>query len=256
VIAGGSLALAKRASYTLGPTWSSVQLNVGALDLWNGGLFVDWRPIRELRLGYDLHRQHAGVYPGFSVRTSTSGARTFGPAIEDPNFTDNRVRASWRAFDVGWLRADARFRVRPDRKEWRWGGALDLDHLGLGGLFVRGHLARAVVSFDQEMGKPNLARTLWSAAGGYRVLGFDGEAGASFIDRAAGPISSRVSERPGPTAPINLAPFVLEAQRILYARLFYAGDLWFAGLDAEQNLENQKEQRFFAQLGVLVEEAW
>lgn len=254
---GGQAAFAQRAGYTLGPTWTRVQLRVHALDLWNGAIFSEWRPIPGFRLAHDLHTQRAGVFRD-GVDVSGGAPVPSVPAVQDPTFTDNRFRVAVRPLDLGWVRAEFRLRVRNDRQERRYGGSVDLDQVAFRGLFLRGALAYEDIAFDAPAG-PNLNRMLWSASAGYRIAGFDAEAGGSFIERKAGPISSRLfnpAPPNEPTAPVNLAPFVLEAQRILFARLFYAGELWFAGIDFEQNLENKSEQRLFAQLGVLLEEAW
>jgi len=53
----------------------------------------------------------------------------------------------------------------------------------------------------------------------------------------------------------DLAPFVLDAQRVVFLRGFYSADEWFLGLDAEKSLE-ESELRFFVQAGVLWGAEW
>jgi hypothetical protein len=248
ISAGGQIAFSQRASYLLGPTWTTVALSVHAADLFSGSFFVDWRPLKELRLTYDLQYQRTEI---------ARDGQTSQLALVDPRFTDNQLRAAYRLFDVGWLRGAFRWRARNDRQERRYTIGADLDRLPLLGLFARGFVTYEDVSLDHP--GPNLDRTLWSASLGYRLSGLDLEAGASFIERRAGPLSGLVAtprDPNDPSRPVDLSPFVLEAQRIAFVRAFYAGDIWFAGLDAEQNLVDAHERRFFAQLGALVEGEW
>ncbi len=81
----------------------------------------------------------------------------------------------------------------------------------------------------------------------------------SFIERTAGPLSGRVFNHDDPmqpTRPVDLSPFVLEAERIAFVRAFWGTDAFFAGLDAEQNLLDRREQRFFLQIGGRMEATW
>jgi hypothetical protein len=257
--AGGQIAFAQRASYVLGPTWTDISLSLQAVGFWNGVFYVDFRPLKELRFNYDLQSQRAeidrtGLLAG---APSDTGMRSLIPAFVDPRFTDNQLRAAYRFLDVGWVRAMFRWRLRSDRHELRYGGSLDLDRIGVPGLLARGFVLRENVTLDNP--GPDLDRTLWSASAGYKNFGLDVEAGVSFIERRAGPLSSRaasIRDPADPSRPVDLSPFVLEAQRIAFVRAFYGSGAWFTGLDAEQNLADSKEQRFFIQLGALVEGDW
>jgi hypothetical protein len=257
LILGAELAIAERAGYFLGPTWSEASVEAQAFDFWSTGFFADWRPTREVSLGYALHAQRTGLFRVGFLGTPAIGA----PPGFDPRFTDNRLHAGLRVLDRGWIRADGRLRHRSDRNEWRGGASIEADDLDLGGLYARASLSYEDVVFEDDgRPHPDLDRALWSIAAGWRAdLGLEAEIGASFIDRADTPISSRRFQRaaPGePSSPEDLAPFVLEAERIVFARAFYAGDVWFGGLDLEQSLEDTGELRLLVQLGALLEAAW
>src|SRR5262249_19910237 len=130
LFAGGHLAFAQRASYVLGPTWSSVDLQVQALDLWNGVAYLEWRPVSWIRLGYNFHTQSTGVFFA-GIKTSTGSATL--PASSEPRFTDNEVTLGFNVPDLGMIRPGVRYRIRPDRKEVRAG--LSYDMYKLFGLF-------------------------------------------------------------------------------------------------------------------------
>jgi hypothetical protein len=252
---GGTVAFTQRASYVIGPTWSAFALQVHALDFLSATGFADYRPIKEIRLGYDIDLQRIAVFR----EGLQAAAAPFMPTLQDPRFFDQRVRAAWHPHDIAWIRADARLRFRPDRREQRYSGAVDIDHLLQRGICVRSWAAYEVVAFDPTDPKPNLDRFLWSFSAAYRAEGLDLELGASFIERRAGPISSRIfdhAQPSGPATPVDLSPFVLEAQRIAFLRMFYADESWFAGIDAEQNLDDAHERRIFAQVGLLFDGAW
>jgi len=244
---GGQIGLAQRADYVIGPAWSAVAIDVHAFDLMQATAFAEWRPFSVLRLGYGNKSQHAALVSGLGG---------------DQSFLDNSVRVAYRVLELGWVRGDGRLRSRPDRSELRGGLTLDLDEvvqIETVNIGVRGYLAHEGVSFDDPTGKPNLDRTLWSASFAVRWKELDTEAGVSFIDRVATPISSRVFDPTNPArpdSPEDFSPFVLEAQRYLFVRAFYATEVWFAGLDFEENLSDASEQRFFVQLGAHWGTSW
>lgn len=257
VFAGGEVAFAERATYVLGPTWREIELTAQAIDLWNGVLYVDWRPLRSLRFGYDFHTQRTAVFrKGLEIESEPELAAV----PDEPRFADHRITAAHRVLDRAWARGDLRLRLRPDRHERRYGGSLEVDELGIEGLIFRGSAAYEDVVFDDESApRPDLDRLLWSASLGYRIAALEAEAGASFIDRRSGPLSGRRFDRasPGdPGSPVDLAPFVLDAQRFAFVRAFYADEHFFGGIDVEQSLEDGGELRLLFQAGLLVEASW
>jgi len=241
---GGAISFLGRAGFTLGPVWSTVDVDVSALDLFNGHVWAEWRPLPSLRARYTFHHQSVAA---FRARVSFGGATI---TDEAPRFLDNRIDLGWRFFDLGWLRPELRHRIRNDRTELRGGGRLEVDTLGVPGLVLRGRLLYEDVRFDAE--GPDLDRLLWSAAVGYKKYGVDAELGARLLERAAAPVSGRADV---PREIEDLAPFVLDAQRVVFLRGFYSADEWFLGLDAEKSLE-ESELRFFVQAGVLWGAEW
>lgn len=247
---GGRLVVAQQASYVLGPTWAGAEIAVEAADLWSGLAWAQWEPRGDLELAYDLHGQRAGVFRA-GWRT---GEGDLDPALVEPGFVDNRVRAGWRPGDLGWLRTDLRWRARPERHELRYGVSADADALPVPGLTARGG-----VFLDSLVGDPAFARPVdrlfWRAAVGYRDASLDVEVGASFVERAANPVSGRLDHPVDPTRTGDLSPFVLEAQDIAFVRAFYTARRWYGGVDLEHGFA-PGEFRVMLQAGVLEELRW
>ncbi len=136
----------------------------------------------------------------------------------------------------------------------------DIDDLGIEGLFTRAMLQIDDVFADdgaQDVGAVD--RLLWRASAGYSRGGIDLEAGASFIDRASGPVTGRSVSPVDPGVPgssTDLSPFVLQAQNIVFARAFASSRQWFIGGDLEANVEDVPEIRAFLQVGALMESRW
>jgi hypothetical protein len=150
-----------------------------------------------------------------------------------------------------------RFRVRPDRQEWRFGGTADLAPEWAHGLCLRGNfIFEKMVQTGAELAPAD--RYYWSASLGWRWRGLDVSAGASDVERTALPLSSRTYTPydDGPNKPVDVSPFVLAAQRLGFVRAFYGTGIWFAGLDFEQSLTDGRERRFFVQLGARLEKEW
>jgi len=242
---GGHAALAQRATYVLGPNRADATVEIDSVDLATGVLWASWRPAEPLRLDYDLHGQR-GVF------------LAAGDDLVDPNFLDNRVRVTG-SHKLGVARLDGRLRLRPERQERRFGGSLDANQLGIPGLFARGRLFYDDIVNASEGGDDvgGLDRGLWSASLGYDRQGISLEAGASFIERAAVPVSGRVGNTVGAGAltPDDLSPFVLEAQRVGYLRGFWVHRLGFVGADLEHQL-GDAEWRVYVQIGSFLETAW
>ena len=264
VAVGGQLAFAERASWELGPTWSEVELDVQTVDLWDAVLYADWRITRHLRLGYDLLTQRAGVFrAGFRTAPSdpTDDELTFTASpVDEPRFTDHRLRAAWRALDRGWLRLEGRHRTRPEREEVRVVVSVDADRLWPDGLFARGRVSYDDVDPRAGRGTPfDVDRRFWLGAIGYRLDRVEIEIGASRLERLSGPVSGRRFdlERPGEPGTVeDLHPFTLEQQGIAFVRAFYERGGWFTGFDVERNLEDADEVRFFLQLGAHLGTEW
>lgn len=255
LVGGAEVATAQRASYVLGPTWSSVELTARTVDLFYAVAFLELRPFKSLRLAYDFHFQQAGLFRE-GLRLDANDPQLTAVGVT-PQFIDNRLRVRWRPLGLGWLGPEARLRVRPDWHEWRVGGSADLAPDWALGLCLRGgftyeklvQTGAALVPAD---------RSYWTASLGWRGRGLDVAVGASNVQRSALPLSGRVYTPydDTPNMPVDLSPFVLEAQRIAFARVFYGSELWFAGLDFEQSLTDVRERRVFAQLGARLEKEW
>jgi len=250
---GGHVAFAQRAAYVLGPNRADAAVAIDSVDLASGVAWASWRPVDPLRLDYDLHAQQAAFRYG-----GDDGARD--TTLVDPNFVDNRVRVTG-SHDLGVARGDARLRLRPDRQERRIGGGLDANQLVVPGLFARGR-----AFYDDIVNGPDspatddvgaVDRTFWSASLGYDRQGLSLEAGASFVERAAVPVSGRVGNTVGAGAltPDDLSPFVLEAQRIGFLRGFLVTRHGFVGADLERQL-GDAEWRMYVQVGTFLERSW
>lgn len=249
--AGVNGAVAERATYVLGPVPEDPELAVQALDLFHALGWVSLRASDDVRLDYDALHQAAEL--------SRGGVDAIPPGeleLVDPTFTDNRLKAALRPADLGWIRPDVRLRLRPARTELRYGIGADATELGIPGAFLSGAVYVDDVLMDRTADDvASVDRLLWTASTGYHDGGFEGEVGASFIDRAAAPVSGRVSAPGQPTTSDDLSPFVLEAENVLFARAFFAGRRCFGGLDLEVNALDP-EVRAFLQLGVLTEAEW
>jgi hypothetical protein len=114
--------------------------------------------------------------------------------------------------------------------------------------------------FRKQPGELPADSSFWYASLGWRGKGFDVALGASDVERVNQPLSGRIYVPPGyeggAATPVDLSPFVLQAQRIAYARVFYAMNLFFAGIDFEQNLVDGAERRVFLQLGARLDKEW
>ena len=122
---GGQAAFNQQVTYLLGPTWSDLGVEVTAVDLWRGLVWADFEAREWLRLKIDVHHQEVGAYALGAV--DTNDARL---DLQEPRFTDLRGESDVGLWGHGWLRPLARYRIRHDRREWRWGTALELDDLG------------------------------------------------------------------------------------------------------------------------------
>lgn len=246
----------EQATVRLGPSWSTLDLDVEALDLWHASGFVRWRPNRDWRFRYALHSQRAAVYRvGLQLPDGLGGIEQVSDPGFTPQFTDHGLRGERRfvlGATQGWIRANARYRVRPDRSELRFGGELQANDLLREGVTLR--LAGFYDRISERGGHPIVLdgdRRYLSAALGFGQGGWHIEAGGQWLDRD-GPYSGRTFTVADPDEPVNPRDhslFVLEAQTNAFVRAFWTGRTYFAGLDLEHNLEDGGEFRVFAQLG-------
>ncbi len=246
----------EQATFRLGPSWSALDLDAEALDLWHASGFVRWRPNRDWRFRYALHSQRAAVYRvGLQLPDGLGGIEQVSDPGFTPRFTDHALRAERRfvlGATQGWVRANARYRVRPDRSELRLGGELHANDLLREGVTLR--LAGVFDRISERGGHPIALdgdRRYLSAALGFGQDGWHIEAGGQWLDRD-GPYSGRTFTVVDPDEPVNPRDhslFVLEAQTNAFVRVFWTGRRYFAGLDLERNLEDGGEFRAFAQLG-------
>ncbi len=255
LVLGGEVATAQRASYVLGPTWTSVELRARTADVFYAVGFVELRPLKSLRIDYDLHHQQAALFRE-GLRLDPNDPQVTADGFT-PSFTDNRLRVRWRPFGLGWLGPEVRLRLRPDWNEWRIGANADLAPGWARGVCVRG-----LFTYEKMAAKGSALapadRSFWSASLGWRGHGLDVALGASDVERSVLPISSRVYTpyNDTPTQPVDLSPFMLQAERIAFVRAYYGSGIWFAGLDFEQSLIDGRERRVFAQLGARLDKQW
>jgi len=249
--AGARIVLADRATYVLGPTWSDVSLDVKP-GFYSGHLYGRWRPSDPIALDLDVLGQQAGV-----ARAGTDYDEPFDDTL--PSFVDTRLRAGFRPASIGWVRPEVRLRVRPDRTEVRWGGGVDVLDVGVPGLFAKGRLyVEHLFGSSDPKWSPGVDRLSWSASAGWNGYGFDGEIGASAVERAANPVSGRRADPAEPTLPErseDLGPFVMETNEIAFLRAFYSSKWWYVGVDVEHSLLDA-EWRAMLQVGGLGRAQW
>ncbi len=248
LLLGGQLSFVQQGRYVLGPTWTEVEVEAGVVDLWNALAWVEWRPWKLFRLGYDGQFQRPAIVRSASVFGEEDDLR---PEIVDPRFLDNRVTASVSPFAIGWLRGGVRHRLRPEQHELRYFASLDVDHLIPFGVYGNAQLMyEDVISF--VAGTPEPDRLLGSIAVGYDDYGFDVSTGVSYIERGATPLSSRLADA---TTPVDLSPFVLEAQRLFFVRAAYDMQYGYIAADFERSIDDN-EYRALLQVGGRMELAW
>ncbi|MEZ4320642.1 MAG: hypothetical protein R3F61_24380, partial [Myxococcota bacterium] len=251
---GGQVAAHQQAKYLLGPTWSEATVEVQALGLFNALAWVSLKPTDWLRVDVDGIHQNVAVY---AAGTIEGGERV--EDLQEPRFTDARLRVRLGPPKIGWLRPEIRYRVRPDRTELRTGVRLDVNDLGVPGLYTTFlGMVDNISGEDQKQDVGSRDRTMGSAAVGFHDFGLDARVGASYVERAAAPVSGRRVDpaNPGlPTTSDDLQPFTLEADPILFARAFYSGRRWFGGVDFEKHL-SEPEVRALLQVGILTEVGW
>ncbi|MEQ8278958.1 MAG: hypothetical protein RMA76_32465 [Deltaproteobacteria bacterium] len=246
---GGNVSFSERASYVLGPSWSSAQLQANALNLLGVVLFADYQPFDWVRVGYQGQFQRAAVF--------REGLADDLDVLQDPNFLDNRVHAAVQPLELGWVRASARLRIREDRREIRYGASIEANRLGIKGPYLLARIFYDDIEFDDPDG-PDLDRILWKGALGFRRFNVDAQAGVRFLERSAAPVSGLAFDPRSPGQPVDpddLSPFVLQAQQVLFARIFYAHAYFFGGGDFEKNL-NGGEIRFFVHAGAQWGATW
>lgn len=261
---GGSVSFIQAATYRLGPTWAEAELEAAALGLFNAWAWANVKPTHWLRI--ELDGGHQAVQT-FRVGTVDGEGVDDDDVVQRPRFTDARLGLRVGAPKYFWVRPMLRYRLRPSgaglkegtRTELRAGLQLDVHHVGIPGPYFRGALAFDDVggsSADDDIGF--LDRTYGRAALGFRKAGFDGSLGASYVQRAALPVSGRRASQANagiPDSSEDLQPFTLEADPILFGRLFYSGRRFFGGADVEKHL-TEPEVRVFLQLGVVAGVGW
>ncbi|MBX2797330.1 MAG: hypothetical protein KTR31_06680 [Myxococcales bacterium] len=244
---GAQASVANQVTYALGAQVGELQATVDVLSLYNTMGWVAWRPSKGARVDLDAVHQRAAL---------SADAASLGLDLVDPSFSDVRLRGAFGRGDRGFVRPDLRLRLRASRTEVRYGGGFELHDARLVGPYLRGRLWLEHVMAENRPAA--LDRVLWQAGAGWeRGIGMV-ELGAHAVDRALGPVSARSADPGNPTQPLSsedLAPFVLEAQNVAYARALLAGTVWFAGTDVEVNVED-REVRAFVQVGLRGASRW
>ncbi|MCA9568032.1 MAG: hypothetical protein KC656_09325, partial [Myxococcales bacterium] len=246
VLVGAHTSFTQGDTYAIGPTWADGVVEAQALGLFQASGWGSWSPSDPVRLDVDVLHQNVQSWSVGLVDESTD-------AIVRPRFTDVRAKLRLGPPKVGWLEPSVRYRVRPDRTEVRMQLRFDVNDLVVPGLYLRTRGAFDDIHGEgqaQDVGSRD--RTFGAASLGWRKDGFDGSLGASYVQRGAKPVSSRTTTS---TTSDDLMPFVLEADPIASARVFYSGKRWFSGLDVEKHL-SQDEVRALLQIGVLTEVGW
>lgn len=242
---GGQLSAVQGATYALGPTWAEGTAEARAVGLFQGLGWMTYDVGKALQVDVDALHQAMQRWSTGTVDQTEENVR--------PRFTDVRLRVKVGPPEIGWLRPMVRYRIRPDRTELRAQIAGDVHELGVPGLYARGRVA-----FDDIRGEGQAQdagffdRTFGAADLGLRTGGLDASIGASYVQRGAKPVSSRTVAA---TESDDLMPFVLEADPLAAARVFYSGKRWFVGADVEKHL-TEPEARVFVQVGLLTEVGW
>lgn len=220
------------------PTTETLTASVTVDDVYQVVGFAEARPSADWRFGFNVAYQRALVTAS-------------GPVVLSPDFEEVSVRADRRLDGIGWLRADARERLRGVRTETDLGLTVDL--IDLGSPFVRlAADATGIGGPDQPDDIGLVDRAHWRASGGWRAGALDLEAGASLLQRAAVPvsgISGALLSVDATRSTNDLSPFVLEAQTVCFARAFYGSRRWFGGLDLEVSPASA-DIRSYVQIGV------
>jgi hypothetical protein len=240
--------------YALGPTWADATTVVVGPGLWSAAAWTRHHVTDDLRATAEVHVQRVSV-----VRDATTTADGQVADLFEPGFADVRLRIDASPADGSWIRGDGRIRRRPDRTEVRYGARADLRDVGVDGLTLDGslHLEHLFASEDAKFA-PAVDRLFWRAEAGWSDGPLDVVAGASVVERAAAPVSSRRVDPSAPDEPKDsddLPPFVLGTQEIAYLRAFWAGRSLFGGIDVERSLEDG-EWRAFAQIGWVGGGSW
>lgn len=261
---GASVSFVQAATYRLGPTWAEADFEAAAFGLFNAWAWANVRPTKWLRIELDGGHQ---TMQAFRLGTVDGTGTETDDVVQLPRFTDLRLGLRAGAPKYFWVRPMMRFRLRPSgigpsqgtRTDLRAGLQLDVHHVGIPGPYFRGALAFDEVGGDDQRDDIGFFdRTYGRAALGFRKAGFDGSLGASYVQRAALPVSGRrvsAANTGIPDSSEDLQPFTLEADPILFARLFYGGKRFFGGADLEKHL-TEAEFRVFLQVGVLAGVGW
>lgn len=261
---GAQVSFIQAASYRMGPSWAEARFKAEAFGLFNAWGWANVEPAPWLRVELDGGHQ---TVQAFRVGTVDADGVETDDLVQQPRFTDARVGVRIGPPAIGWLRPTLRYRLRPSglgpsegaRTELRAGLRMDINDFGIPGPYVT-----ASAAFDTLGGASakdhvgTLDRTYGRAAVGFRKAGLDGSLGASYVERAALPVSGRrvsAVDQGIPDSSEDLQPFTLEADPILFGRVFYSGRRFFGGADVEKHLK-EAEFRVFLQVGVLAGVGW
>jgi len=212
-------------------------------------LWLDWRPEDDLRVQYSIHTQGVGVYRS---SVDVGGEVT---ELDEPNWTDNRVKVTVKPAKLSFVRAELRHRSRHDRGELRYGLAMHFADIATAGPYLEGRAYYDDIATGNN-GWVGADRLYYRAAAGWEKGPVDVAAGVSFVERDFGPVSNRSAGATTEIATSDLSPFVMEAQNIAFVRGFVVGRHYFAGLDVEANLGDSGELRVLLQAGALVDALW
>ncbi len=202
---------------------------------------LEYRPRKTIRLRYDLHYERLRI-----LHVEVADPKQKAGLLDngDGSFHDHAWLAAWRPWRA--VRLEGRYRLRS-----RANG--DLEHRLLVGARAdqlwHGLGLAAAVGVDLNRLPGRLHRRVVYSAGLTFVRSFlELAAGLHFTDGIGSGLTFS-SPTPGAgAAPRTLFPFVLESNRVVYARAFATFWKMYAGLEVEQNLE-AVQTRLLVQIG-------
>jgi hypothetical protein len=221
-----------------GPTTLGVA-TIGAVGAWG---MLEARPHKRLRISYDIDYERMRLFQSELLTLKPDGTPV---QAADGTFLDQQLRLVWIAWRA--LRVEANYRLR-------FRDNTDIEHHFLAGVraddLFRGLGAFVSVGADLNNLTTKIHnRVLYNAGVSLVKPWLDARLGILFTDGiGSGLVFSYRNASGTGAAPTDLFPYVLNANRIAYLRIF--GVFWkmFAGLDVEENLD-AGQLRILAQIG-------
>jgi hypothetical protein len=221
--------------------FGSVNLGVATIGAVGAFGVVEYRPIKKLRLSYTFNYERVRLIQSQLLLTKADGTPVDAAA---GSFQDHTLKISYRIWKA--LRAEARYRLRYRENT-------DVEHHVLAGLWGdelwKGLGANVSVGVDVDtLSAKQHDRVIYSGGLTFIRARLDLALGITFTDGIGSGLAFSTHQATSGTAPTELFPYVLEANRIVYLRAF--GTFWkmFAGLDLEENVDSA-QVRMLVQIG-------